>query len=58
MWGVCEQTFNYNSAQMRFQNYIFCFVDDIYCCGSNCVEKKKDLVHLIFNSGIMYQLFS
>lgn len=57
MWGVCEQTLNYNSAQMRFQNYVFCFEDDIDCYGSNSVEKKS-LVHLIFSSGIMYQLFS
>lgn len=42
---------------MRFQNYVFCFVDDIYCYGSNGVE-KEDLVHLILSSGIMYQLFS
>lgn len=41
MWGVCEQTLNYNSAQMRFQNYVFCFVDNTYCYGSNGVEKKR-----------------
>lgn len=52
MWGVLEQTLNYSSAQMRFQNYVFYFVDDIYCYGSNCV--KKNLMHLIFSSVFMY----
>lgn len=56
MWGVSEQTPNYSSAQMRFQNHVFYFVADIYCYGSNCVE--KNLMHLIFSSGFIYQLFS
>lgn len=41
MWGVSEQTLNYSSAQMRFQNYVFYFVAGIYSYDSNCVEKKK-----------------
>lgn len=57
MWGVSEQTLNYSSAQMRFQNYVFYFVAGIYSYDSNCVE-KKNLMHLIFSFGFMYQLFS
>lgn len=57
MWGVSEQTLNYSSAQMRFQNYVFYFVAGIYSYDSNCVE-KKNLMHLIFSFGFKYQLFS
>lgn len=48
MWGVSEQTPNYSSAQMRFQNHVFYFVADIYCYGSNCVEKKSNALNIQF----------
>lgn len=48
MRGVSEQTLNYSSAQMRFQNYVFYFVDDIYYCGSNCVEKNMNAFNIQF----------
>jgi len=48
MWGVSEQTLNYSSAQMRFQNYVFYFGDDIYCYGSNCVKKISNAFNIQF----------